>query len=112
MLRTARGRVEDRRVEGRLVLRQQAVAAAEDKVVFAKDDIDGSHEEWRWRDDGAQGEELAERLGLLVGDADSEVWPAASEKGGTKDLCAWGAKLLTLGVKVGPAVVGELDRLL
>ena len=31
---------------------------------------------------------------------------------GAKDFGAWGARLLTLGVKVGPAVVGELDRLL
>ena len=111
MLRNARGRIEDRRVESRLILWQQAVAAAEDKVVFAQDDIDGSHEEWRWRNDGAEGEEFAERLGLLVGDADGEIWSAASERGYKSFLCV-GAKVLTLGFKVGPAVVGELDRLL
>lgn len=91
MLRTARGRVEDRRVEGRLVLWQQAVTTAENQVVFAEDDIDGSFEQWRGRDDGAESEELTERLGLLVGDADGEIWLCASE-GAAKDFFSHGTQ--------------------
>ena len=73
MLRTGRGRIEDGRVESRLILWQQAITAAEYEIVLTKDDVDGSREECRGCDDGAKSEELAERLGLLVGDADGEV---------------------------------------
>lgn len=73
MLGTACGRVESRRIESGLILWVQAVAAAEDKVVLADDDIDGSREERRGSDDRAEREELAKSLGLLVGDANGKV---------------------------------------
>lgn len=106
MLRIARGRVEDRCVEGRLVLRQQAITTAEHQVVFAEDDIDRSFEQRRGRDDGAESEELAERLGLLVGDTDGEVWFCASE-GWRRSLQGGGGRrhngkgYLLLGSKLG-----------
>ena len=74
MLRTGRGRIEDRRVESRLILRHQAITAAEYKIVLTKDNVDWSLEKGRRRDDGAKSEELAEGLGLLVGDSDGEVF--------------------------------------
>ena len=91
MLRTARGRVEDRRVESRLILWQQAVTTAENKVVFAEDDINGPCKNWRGRDDGTESEELTERLSLLVGDADGEIWRRASE--GVQKLVVWDTTL-------------------
>ena len=111
MLRTGRGRIEDRRVESRLILWQQAVTAAEYKIVLTKDDVDGSLEECRWCDNGAKSEELAERLGLLVGDSDSEVLLFTLEE--YQDWCmGYTVVVLTIGVKVGPPVVGKLDGLL
>ena len=111
MLRTGRGRIKDRRVKSRLILRQQAITAAKYKIVLAKDDVDGSREECRGCDDGAKGEELAERLGLLVGDSDGEVLLFILE--GYYDWCMGSTVVvLTIGVKVGPPVVGKLDGLL
>ena len=73
MLRAACGRVESWRIESGLVLRLQAVTTAEDKVVLAKYDIDRSCEEWRRCDDGAEREELAECLSLLIRDPNGKV---------------------------------------
>ena len=85
MLRTGRGRIEDRRVESRLILWQQAITAAEYKIVLTKDNVNGSLEECRGCDDGAKSEELADRLGLLVGDSDGEVLLLTLEE--YQDLC-------------------------
>ena len=73
VLRTSRGWVKDRRIEGRLVLWLQAVTATENKVVLAKNNINGSLEEWRGSDDGAECEQFTESLSLFVGHADGEV---------------------------------------
>ena len=73
MLRTGRGRIEDWRVESRLILWQQAITAAKHKIVLTKDNVDWSFERWRGCNDSAKGEELAERLGLLVVVSESEV---------------------------------------
>ena len=73
MLRTGRGRIEGWRVESRLILWQQAITAAKYKIVLTKDNVDGSLEKCRGCDDSAKGEELAERLGLLVGVPEGEV---------------------------------------
>lgn len=45
----------------------RTVAATEDKIVLAKQNIHGSFEVRRRRDDCPKREQLAERLGLLVG---------------------------------------------
>ena len=73
VLRISRGWVKDRCIEGRLVLWLQAITATEDKVVLAKNNINGSLEEGRGSDNGAECEQFAESLRLFVSHADGEV---------------------------------------
>lgn len=61
----ARGRVEDGDDGGGLVGGVVAVAAAEDEVVLAELDVDGAGELHRGRDNGSEGEEFAEGVGLF-----------------------------------------------
>ena len=56
------------RHEGGLVLGLRAVAAAEDEVLFAEQDVDGAFELRGGGDDEADGEQLAEGLRLFGGD--------------------------------------------
>lgn len=74
MLRSGRRGIESCRHERGLVLGLCTVAAAENEVLLTEHDVHGSFEVWRWGNDGADGEELAEGLDIFVCDLDGKDW--------------------------------------
>ena len=102
MLGAARGWIECRHHQRRLVLRPCTIATAEDEVILTKHNVDGSRELRRRGNDETNCKEFPECLGLLVGNLNIENWIWLVTN-------AHEERRRTFWVKIWPSEVRELD---